>query len=63
MSEEEFVSMINRLCELACAECGSCAMGLEPECVNGFYRHHGHDLCPAAETHKRMDALEAEYGA
>ena len=61
MREDEFVSMMNRLFGLACAECATCSMGLEPECVNGFYRHRGHDLCLAAKTHARMAVLEADY--
>ena len=54
------MDMMNRLCELACAECHKCAMGLEPERVDGYWRH-GHDLCLSPGTHDRMDAVERAW--
>jgi hypothetical protein len=62
MSEEEFVEMMDRLLRLACEECEKCAMGQEPEKINGFWRH-GHDLCKAPLTHDRVEQLETLHSS
>lgn len=57
MTENERVEVMDRLCRLAVAECEKCAMGLEPEKINGFWRH-GHDFCRAGETHERISVID-----
>ena len=57
--EADLVEIMDRLCRMACAECEKCAMGLEPEKINGYWRH-GHDLCRAAATHERISVFESE---
>ena len=71
MTEEDFVALMNGLFAIACAECPKCAMGLQPELVDGFWRHggvpdlniRGHMLCLAAKTHDKMESIEAEFTA